>query len=82
MTTIMNKKTKLGKIIKICDSHTVKVRVEWKKKHPKYHKKYIVSQNFLVDSNNNKFNLGQAVTISESKPISKNKHFRVVNLSK
>lgn len=74
----MAKQIKKGQVINICSKNTIKVRIVSLKNHPKYHKKYKVSKNFLVDSPNNKFQIGQVVHIKETRPLSRRKHFEVI----
>ena len=57
---------------------TVVVRVDRYVKHPKYGKYYTVSKKFKAHDQGNSKTIGEKVTIEECKPISKDKHFRVV----
>jgi len=45
--------------------------------HPKYHKRYRKSNKFHVHCEENNLEVGQEVTIVESKPISKLKRWKV-----
>ena len=67
-----------GVVVKSAMKDTVTVQVERYVKHPKY-KKYIrKSKKFLVHSPGNTAVVGEKVTIRETRPISKNKHFIIV----
>ena len=57
---------------------TVVVKVDLKKRHPKYHKAYTVSRKFKAHDENNEFHIGDKVVIESTKPISKEKKFKVV----
>ena len=58
---------------------TITVLVSRKVMHPVY-KKYIKrSKKYSAHDENNKFKIGELVTIQESKPISKTKKWVVVN---
>lgn len=46
--------------------------------HPKYLKRYKVSRNFKAHSENNEYKVGDRVVIEETRPISKDKKWRVV----
>jgi small subunit ribosomal protein S17 len=48
-------------------------------KHKKYKKYYKVSKKYKAHDAGNTKKIGEKVTIMESKPISKDKHFVVVN---
>lgn len=79
----MDVKTAQGKIlegvvVKTAMKDTATVSVDRYVKHPKY-KKYIRrSKKFLVHDPGNTLLVGQKVTIRETRPISKRKHFVVV----
>jgi len=47
-------------------------------KHPKYHKRYLVSKKFKAHDPENKFKLGDKVEIRETKPISKDKRWLII----
>lgn len=56
---------------------TVTVTVHRRKLHPIYRKHFRVSKKFLVDTNNVPVGVGDAVLITECRPISKRKRFKV-----
>lgn len=77
------KKTE-GKILKgivVSDKmkDTCVVKVERFVKHAKYKKYYKVSKKFKAHDAGNTKKIGDKVEIKETKPISKDKHFAVVN---
>lgn len=57
---------------------TVVVLVERYEKHPKYGKYVKSSKKFKAHDAGNTIKMGEKVTIEETKPISKDKHFKVV----
>ncbi|OGJ42293.1 30S ribosomal protein S17 [Candidatus Peregrinibacteria bacterium RIFCSPLOWO2_01_FULL_39_12] len=58
---------------------TLVVRVDSYKIHPKYKKKFKVSKKFYVDNpENKKFEIGDEVTIYETKPLSKLKRWTII----
>lgn len=71
-------KKKIGKIISHKNDKTAMVLVERMKSDPLYGKKYRVSKKFASHDEDNKFQVGDIVEIQESKPISKNKSWKVV----
>ncbi|MEI7709217.1 MAG: 30S ribosomal protein S17 [bacterium] len=57
---------------------TVVVSVSRFIKHPLYGKFYQVSKKYKAHDEENKFKIGDKVEIVETRPISKDKHFKVV----
>jgi len=57
---------------------TVVVRVERKKTHPKYKKIYSLHKKYKAHSEIEGLKIGDKVIIEESRPISKDKHWKVV----
>lgn len=58
---------------------SVVVRVDRVKTHPIYHKKYKTSTKFLAHDEKGVCKVGDKVEIEETKPMSKNKRWKVVN---
>lgn len=58
---------------------TVVVSVSNFIKHPKYGKYYKVSKKYKAHDEENKYKVGDNVEIVETRPISKDKKFKVVN---
>ncbi|MBU0577603.1 30S ribosomal protein S17 [Patescibacteria group bacterium] len=72
-------RTKTGTITSNKMQKTIVISVQTYKRHPKYKKRYMVSKKFYAHSDDpTKFNIGDTITISETKPISKLKHWKVV----
>ncbi|MGH1543046.1 MAG: 30S ribosomal protein S17 [Arenicella sp.] len=69
-----------GKVVSSKADKTVSVLVERKVKHPLYGKVIRRSTKFLVHDENNECNEGDTVQISECRPISKNKTWRLVKV--
>jgi small subunit ribosomal protein S17 len=59
---------------------TVVVLVDRYKEHPKYKKRYKVSKKYQAHDEKNEYKIGDKVIIQESRPISKEKRWRVVKL--
>ena len=57
---------------------TVVVSVSRFVKHPLYGKFYKVSKKYKAHDEENKYKVGDKVEIVETRPISKDKHFRVI----
>ena len=76
-TTQNSGKTLRGTVVKSAMTDTVPVSVERYIKHPKYKKFYRESKKYLVHNPGNTVGVGDIVTIRETRPISKRKHFIV-----
>lgn len=57
---------------------TIVVRVDRFIKHPKYKKYYLSSKRYKAHAPEKKYKIGDKVRIEECRPISKDKHFRVL----
>ena len=80
----MQNKANNGKVFKgvvVSDKmdKTVVVSVARFVKHPKYGKYYKINKKYKAHDEENKFHVGDKVEIMETKPISKDKKFKVVN---
>jgi len=58
---------------------TVVVEVKRFKEHPLYKKRYLVSKKYKAHDAENKYHVGDKVVIEESRPLSKDKRWRVIN---
>ncbi len=68
-----------GTVVKVSSKDTVKVRVERYEAHPKYKKFRTLTKQYLVHDPGNTAKEGETVFIEETRPISKNKHFKIVS---
>ena len=69
-----------GVIISNKMAKTVVVRVDRLKKHPRYQKYYRVSKKFKAHDEKGEYKIGDTVIIQETRPVSKEKRWRVVGL--
>jgi len=72
-------KTFEGVVVKSAMKDTATVQVERYVKHPKYKKFMRLSKKFLVHDVGNTAQIGEKVTIRETRPISKRKRFVLVS---
>jgi len=77
---IENKKGNTLKGVVVSDKmdKTIVVSVSRFVKHPKYGKFYNISKKYKVHDEENKYKIGDKVEIVETRPISKDKRFKVV----
>ncbi len=80
-TEVKENKGNLLKGIVVSDKmdKTVVVTVSRFIKHPLYGKFYKVNKKYKAHDEENKYKVGDQVEIVETKPISKDKHFKVVS---
>lgn len=67
-----------GTVVSDKQDKTVVVQVERKVMHPVYKKFIRKSKKYAAHDENNQFKIGDIVRIIESKPISKNKSWKVI----
>lgn len=71
-----------GVIVSLKTQKTAVVRVDRLKKHPKYAKYYRVTKRFKAYLEDGKYQLGDLVLMRETRPVSKDKKWKVVGLVK
>ena len=59
---------------------TITVKVETKKTHPLYGKRVKYSKKFKAHDENNECNIGDRVKVMETRPLSKDKRWRLVEI--
>jgi small subunit ribosomal protein S17 len=72
----------IGKVVSTKMQGTVVVQVSRSVPHPLYKKLLKRSQNFKVDRKDQEVIVGDRVKIIETKPISKDKHFKILEVIK
>ena len=76
------RKTRVGIVVSDKMDKTVVVLVKDKVKHPLYKKTVNKSKKFKAHDENNQYEIGDTVKIEETRPLSKDKRWRVVELIK
>ena len=74
------RKTRIGRVVSDKMDKTVVVAVESTSRHPLYKKTIKRRKTFLVHDEHDKCKIGDVVKIVETKPISKLKRWRVVEI--
>jgi len=77
---VKGKRTVIGRVVSDKMDKTVSVKVERLIKHPVYGKYIRRSTKVLVHDESNECKSGDRVTISECRPVSKNKAWQVVSV--
>jgi small subunit ribosomal protein S17 len=81
MTTDRNRrKVRQGVVVSTAGDKTCVVKVEERKKHPLYGKMITQSKKFHAHDENNDAGVGDTVAIMETRPLSKLKRWRLVEI--
>ncbi len=79
MEKIVKKQNMIGTVVSDIMSKTVVVKVDSRKRHAKYKKSYTVSKRYKAHDENNEYKVGDKVVIESTRPISKDKRFKVIS---
>jgi small subunit ribosomal protein S17 len=75
-----NRKIRVGVVSSNKMQKTISVKVDRKLRHPIYGKFVTKSKKFMAHDENNDCNIGDTVKIMETRPLSKNKRWRLVEI--
>ncbi len=86
MTNAIIRETKrkqlIGTVVSTKSTKTISVLIDTYKKHPLYGKRYKVTKKISVHDENESAHEGDIVKIAETRPLSKTKTFRLVEVMK
>ena len=74
------RKTRIGKVVSDKMDKTIVVIVETMVQHPLFKKRIKRSKKFKAHDENNQCGIGDKVKIMETRPISKDKNWRVIEV--
>jgi small subunit ribosomal protein S17 len=74
------RKVRVGVVVSDKQNKTVIVRVDRRLTHPMYGKSVARSKKFYAHDENNEYKVGDTVRITETRPLSKLKRWRVIGL--
>jgi len=80
METRTKRKTRIGVVIKNKMDKSIMISIERKVAHPIYKKKKKKTTKLMAHDEKNECKLGDIVKIMETKPMSKNKNWRLVEI--
>jgi small subunit ribosomal protein S17 len=80
MSYLGKRKVREGLVVSDQMAKTVVVAVETRKVHPLYKKAIRVTKKYKAHDENNACKIGDKVKISETRPLSKDKHWRVIEV--
>ncbi|MGR6837437.1 30S ribosomal protein S17 [Syntrophomonas erecta] len=75
-----NRKVRIGTVTSDKMEKTITVSVETVKQHPLYKKTIRTSKKYKVHDENNEAKIGDVVRIMETRPLSKDKNWRLVEI--
>ncbi|MBL4936138.1 30S ribosomal protein S17 [Clostridium sp. YIM B02515] len=75
-----NRKTRIGKVVSDKMDKTIVVAVETKVRHPLYGKTINRTTKFKAHDENNEAKMNDRVLIMETRPLSKDKRWRLVEI--
>ncbi len=75
-----NRKVRMGTVSSDKMEKTITVSVETVKQHPLYKKTIRTSKKYMAHDENNEAKTGDIVKIMETRPLSKNKRWRLVEI--
>ena len=75
-----SRKIYTGTVVSVSNEKTIKVEIVRAKRHPIYGKRVIRSSKLTAHDEKNECQLGDKVKIMETRPLSKTKHFRLVEI--
>ena len=81
METRNLRKERVGVVFSNKMDKTITVAVKWKEKHPIYGKFVNKTKKYHVHDEKNECNIGDTVRIMETRPLSKTKRWRLVEIT-
>ena len=76
------RKTRVGEVVSSGSDKTIVVRIETRVPHPQFGKIIRQSKKFHVHDENNEAKVGDTVSIAETRPLSRLKRWRLVEVIK
>jgi small subunit ribosomal protein S17 len=80
METKSNRKTKVGEVISTKMEKSIVVAIERQVSHPIYRKYFKKTTKLMAHDEKNDCHVGDIVKIEETRPLSKNKKWRLVEI--
>jgi len=74
------RKTREGIVVSDCQDKTIVVEVTRRSSHPLYKKVVKSTKKYYAHDENNEAKVGDKVNIAETRPLSKTKRWRLVNI--
>ena len=79
-TTRNARKAVTGTVVSISGDKSITVKIDYRKRHPKYGKMMTISKKLHAHDEKNECGIGDLVTVMETRPLSKTKRWRLVEI--
>ncbi len=79
-TTRNARKVVTGTVVSISGDKSITVKIDYRKRHPKYGKMMTISKKLHAHDEKNEAGVGDTVTVMETRPLSKTKRWRLVEI--
>ena len=74
------RKVVTGTVVSISGDKSITVKIDYRKRHPKYGKMMTISKKLHAHDEKNECGVGDTVTVMECRPLSKTKRWRLVEI--
>ncbi|HIZ18093.1 MAG TPA: 30S ribosomal protein S17 [Candidatus Olsenella stercoravium] len=74
------RKVVTGTVVSISGDKSITVKIDYRKRHPKYGKMMTISKKLHAHDEKNECGVGDLVTVMECRPLSKTKRWRLVEI--
>ena len=74
------RKIRTGVVVSLSGDKSITVKINYRKHHPKYGKMMTISKKLHVHDEKNEAGLGDTVKVMETRPLSKTKRWRLVEI--
>ena len=74
------RKVRTGTVVSLSGDKTITVSIEYRKHHPKYGKMMTIHKKLHCHDEKNEAGLGDTVRVMETRPLSKTKRWRLVEI--
>ncbi|MBM6815563.1 30S ribosomal protein S17 [Olsenella uli] len=74
------RKVVTGTVVSISGDKSITVKIDYRKRHPKYGKMMTISKKLHAHDEKNECGIGDTVTVMETRPLSKTKRWRLVEI--
>lgn len=74
------RKIRTGVVVSLSGDKSITVKINYRKHHPKYGKMMTISKKLHVHDEKNEAGLGDTVRVMETRPLSKTKRWRLVEI--
>ena len=74
------RKVVTGTVVSISGDKSITVKIDYRKRHPQYGKMMTISKKLHAHDEKNECGIGDLVTVMETRPLSKTKRWRLVEI--